>query len=136
MENVTLKVLDNNESYRFHGFAKDLVKLGLLRIVRVKDENYDFESICHGVFEGVFGDTDEDEKLEVELQKEEHRHYVERVGVYDYSVEVRESTADEWKRINTVGGSCGVGDEIYETSVDKDLLEDGVNWLAKKVKFG
>lgn len=54
-----------------------------------------------------YEDTDEDEKLEVELQKEEHRHYVERVG-----------------------------DEIYETSVDKDLLEDGVNLLAKKVKFG
>ena len=136
MENVTNKVLKNNElSYAFHGVATNLANLELLRIVRVKVEDYDFENIANGVFDGVFAETEEEKLLEIELQKEEYRQHVEASGVYDYSVEVRKTKNDAWERLQTFGGYIGVGDDIYGTSLDKDLLAEGVNWITKNVKF-
>lgn len=122
--NITAKVLDNatntNISRVKAGFA-----LGLVQIIMVEDEHYNFEDLCGDCYNPEANPDIDPEQLKRE--KRNFRARVNRGGVHGVIIQCRPTPTAEWVSVESCWGYVGM--EFVGSGTDNDFIEEASEWL-------
>lgn len=122
--NITTKVLvkstDSNISRVSAGFA-----LGLVQIIMVEDQHYNFEDLCGDMFNPEVCPDIPAEQLARE--KRNYRARVNRNGVHGVILQCRANPVAEWVNVDSCWGFVGM--EFVGSGTDNDFVSQANEWL-------
>lgn len=123
---ITAKVLANLENVdRFKG----AYTLGLVRLIKVTDNCYNFEDLCGDMYNPAVNPDIPAEQLARE--KRNFKARVNRVGVWDIHLECRETPISDWQVVDAMGG-C-VGDDWIGSGYDAEYVDNAEHWIFTNV---
>ena len=133
MTNITAKVLESNSVKLLPTEMTRLlaaVKMGLMKIDLVDDEDYDFDDLCGDMFNPDALPEDIDPE-QLKKEKDAFRDRVHNEGVFGAVLYCRKYPSDEWVQLESIWGN--VGTDIVGSGYDYDFVRIAHDWLHENI---